>query len=447
MIAEVVKFPTDHVVAWILFDVAVILLVARAMGHLAVRLKQPFVVGEIVAGILLGPSLLGPKLLEWKEPWSFLGCEVGRGLNEGRVASVSSCFFPDAARPGLVLIGQIGLAFFMFSVGLDFVASRIKGRWRGVSSVSIGVVLLPIALAFAVTPLLHDGKFAAVTDGVLADRTGFALMIAAMLSVTAFPVAVRILQEKKMDDSVLGSVAIATSAVVTVLMFLLLGLAKGVAADATGSTHLKRLLGTAVFIAILFFVVRPILDRWLRPLGSGASASPTHLAVITALLLLAAVSADRIGINVIVGSFLLGLAVPRHPQLITQLKQRVGEPGTVLFLPVFLAVSGLNTDFTSLGVSWLPGLVILLIVAVVAKWGAGIIFGRLGGLRWAEANVIGIIMNCRGLLVLVVGLAALQAGVITPQMQVGAVLIALVTTAMTGPLIDRSLQKVNTHER
>lgn len=447
MLAEVMRFPTDHVVAWILFDVAVIILVARAMGHLAVRLKQPFVVGEIVAGILLGPSLLGPKIFEWGKPWDFLGCEVGRGLNDGRVASISSCFFPDAARPGLVLIGQLGLAFFMFSVGLDFVASRLRGRWRGVSFVSVGVVLAPIALAFAVMPVLHDAKFATVLDGVLVDRTGFALMVAAMLSVTAFPVAVRILQEKKMDDSVLGSVAIATAAVVTVFMFLLLGVARGVAADAGSSTHVKRLVGTVLFLVVVFLIVRPLLERWLRPLGDGRSASTTHLAVLTALLLLAAVTADRIGINVIVGSFVLGLVVPRHPQLVTLLKQRVGEPGTILFLPVFLAVSGLNTDFTALGVSWLPGLAVLLIVAVVAKWGAGLLFGRLGGLSWAESNVIGIVMNCRGLLVLVVGLAALQAGVITPQLQVGAVLIALVTTAMTGPLIDRSLEKVTSHER
>lgn len=447
MWAQVLRFPTDHVVAWVLFDVAVIILVARAMGHLAVRLKQPFVVGEIVAGVLLGPSLLGPKSFTWEKPWEFLGCEVGRGLNDGRIASISSCFFPDAARPGLVLIGQLGLAFFMFSVGLDFVASRIAGRWRGVSFVSIGVVAVPILVAFAVTPILHDSKFAAVVDDGLVGRTGFALMVAAMLSVTAFPVAVRILQEKKMDDSVLGSVAIATAAVVTVFMFLLLGLARGVAADAGSSTHVKRLLGTAIFMVVVFAIVRPLLDRWLRPLASGSPASSTHLAVITALLLLAAVSADRIGINVIVGSFVLGLAVPRHAALVSLLKQRVGEPGTILFLPVFLAVSGLNTDFTALGVSWLPGLAVLLVAAIVAKWGAGLVFGRLGGLTWAESNVIGIVMNCRGLLVLVVGLAALQAGVITPQLQVGAVLIALVTTAMTGPLIDRSIEKVKEHER
>lgn len=443
MLAEVAKFPGDHLIAWILFDVAVIVIFARIMGRLALRVGQPSVVGEIVAGILLGPSILGPTVFAWGEPWKFLGCQVGRGLNEGDAASISSCFFPAAARPGLALIGQIGLAFFMFTVGLDFDASRIKGRIAGVVSVAFGVVAVPIGLAFVIAPILHDAKFASVTDGVLVGRAGFALMVAAMLSVTAFPVAVRILQEKGLTTTQLGTIGIASSALVTVLMFLLLGVAKATALDAEVTVHVKRLVGTGLLLVALLAIVRPLLRRWMQPMSNGAPVTGEHLAVIVGLLLFSSVAADRIGINIIVGSFLLGVVVPRHVALVTRLKERIGEPGTLLFLPVFLAVSGLNTDFTALGWAWMPGIAVLLLAGVVAKWPAGLVFGRLGGLSWREANVAGILMNCRGLLVLVVGLAALQSGVITKQMQVGAVVMALVTTAMTGPLIDRAVSKVN----
>jgi Kef-type K+ transport system membrane component KefB len=131
--------------------------------------------------------------------------------------------------------------------------------------------------------------------------------------------------------------------------------------------------------------------------------------------------------------------IPRHPAIKAALLTKLSDVAVTFLLPIFLAYSGLKTDFTTLGWAWLPGIALFVVVAVVAKWGGGLVSGRLGGLSWSESNGLGILMNCRGLMVLVVALVALTAGVISPQLQTGAVVMALITTAMTGPLVDRFL--------
>jgi Kef-type K+ transport system membrane component KefB len=145
---------------------------------------------------------------------------------------------------------------------------------------------------------------------------------------------------------------------------------------------------------------------------------------------------------VIVGGFMAGLILPRREALFPVLDDRIGELTSAVLLPIFLAISGLATDFRALSVAALGGLLLLLAAAIVSKWVGGAVFARFGGIGWAEGNVIGVMMNCRGLLVLVVALVGIDDGVITPVLQLGAVLIALVTTAMTGPLFDRYVKQV-----
>jgi Kef-type K+ transport system membrane component KefB len=245
----------------------------------------------------------------------------------------------------------------------------------------------------------------------------------------------------------MGAIGVAAAAVVTILMFILVAVAKGVAKDNTIGEHLMVFLGTAVYLAVMFGPV-----QWaLRPLGervrrAGAVHSP-EFAVVAIVMFGSAFVADRIGINVIVGGFVAGAVMPERVLMFREMNSRLAElTGTVL-LPIFLAFSGLRTDFTTLGWAWLPGLILFVVAGIVAKWGAGAVSARLGGLSWAEGNVLGVLMNCRGLLVLVVALAAADARIITPQMQLGGVLMALVTTAMTGPLFDRFLPSVTHGQR
>jgi Kef-type K+ transport system membrane component KefB len=434
--APVPGLPGPTVLAFVLLDIVIILITARLVGALFTRIGQPRVVGEIVAGVLLGPTLLGPTIFEWSNPPNFLQCDVSmQAPGSPEAMSITSCVFPQQATSVLGIIGQIALILFMFLVGLELDWTLLVGKGRAIGVVAIGVVLFPLGLAFAITPFLFDVRWVGAGEP---SRLAFTLMIGAMLSVTAFPVMARILQEKGLTNTLMGSVGIAAAAVVTVLMFLLVAMASGVAAEQATSEQLKRFGGAAALIAVMFAVVRPVLSRWLAPRVEEAGEMSTDVfAGLIIFMFASAYVADRIGINVIPGAFLAGAVLPSRRILFRDLKQRLADLTAVILLPIFLAFSGLQTDFTSLGAAFVTGIVVFLAAAVIGKWLGGAVSARLGGMSWTEGNLIGILMNCRGLLVLVVGLIAFNQGVISAQMQVAGVLMALVTTAMTGPLFDR----------
>ncbi len=449
MIDEINGLRPDFVLAFVLFNLVVILIAARLVGALALRLGQPRVVGEIVAGILLGPSLLGMKTLAWTDSWSVLQCDASRSFIPvgadvaaftPRAESISNCFFPAQSQSVLSLIGQLALVFFMFLVGIELDFASLKGKVTAIVTVALGVVIVPLGLGLAIGPVLHTDKFSfAGPDGALPATLGFSLFLAAMLAVTAFPVMARILQEKGLTTSPMGAVGVAAAGLVTVLMFILVAVAKGVDAEKTIGGHSLVFVGTMVYLAVMFLVVKPLLAPIGRKIDEAGALNGTFFVSAVAVAIGSAYVADRIGINVIVGGFVAGAVMPARKLLFREMTSRLSEVTASVLLPVFLAFSGLKTDFTSLGWSWLPGIALFLVAGVVGKWGGGAVSARLGGLSWAEGNVLGVLMNCRGLLVLVVALSAFDARIITPQMQVGAVLMALVTTAMTGPLFDRFL--------
>ncbi|MEX2621938.1 MAG: cation:proton antiporter [Egibacteraceae bacterium] len=220
---------SQQVVAFVLFNIAVILIMARLCGAVAKRLGQPAVVGEIIAGVLLGPTLLGPAIFSWDVPWAFLDCEAALGA--GGEPSLTSCLFPPQSRAVLGLLGQLALLLFMFLVGLEFDFDLLKGKMTSILLVGVGVVAVPVALGFALNPVLYNETFVANFGGAdEPSRLAFALLVGAMLSVTAFPVMARILQEKGLTLSPMGAVGVAAAAVVTILMFVLVSVAGDVAA-------------------------------------------------------------------------------------------------------------------------------------------------------------------------------------------------------------------------
>lgn len=436
------------VLAFVLLDVTIILVMARAVGWCAVKVGQPRVVGEIVAGVLLGPSLLGAKLLVWDNAPDVLQCDASRAFVPvgadvasfvARTPTITECIFPLQSRGVLAVVGQIALVLFMFLVGMELDFTALKGKVRGILVLAVGVIVAPIVIGLGIGTVLHNDRFALAGPDGLPDRLAFSLFLAAMLAVTAFPVMARILQEKGLQASPMGVVGIAAAAIVTVLMFILLAFADGTARDNSFPQQMRVFIGTAVFLAVMFGAVRPLL----RPIGervraAGALHADTF-AVVMIVLFASAYAADRIGINVIVGGFVAGAVMPERTLMFAELRHRLAELTTTVLLPIFLAFSGFRTDFTTLGWAWLPGLALFVVAGIVAKWAAGAVSARLGGLSWAEGNVLGVLMNCRGLLVLVVAIVAADAKIITPQMQLGGVIMALVTTAMTGPLFDRFL--------
>ena len=433
----------DSVLGFVLLDITIILVAAQLFGALARRLNQPTVVGQIVAGVLLGPTLLGPTLFQWGNSWSFLHCDVSLAASNPPVLpSITTCVFPPQARGIIGVIGQVALILYMFLIGTELDFSVIRGKGRAIATVAVGAVLFPMALGLVVGPVLYDAKW---VGGFGLDaqpsKMAFSLMVGAMLAVTAFPVMAHILQEKGLSRSLMGSVGIAATAVLSVLMFLAVATAAGVARhDSTGDILTKYGL-TALYIGVLFLVVRPLLE----PLGRAAEAkgevSQGMFGVIFILVFASAYVADRIGINVIPGAFLAGAVLPARELVFRQMAAKLRDLTLVVLLPIFLAFSGLNTDFTKLGISFMGGIALFLVAGIVGKWVGGAISARAGGLSWAEGNLLGVLMNCRGLLVLVVALIALQSGVISPALQTGAVLMALITTAMTGPLFDALLPK------
>ncbi|MPZ22244.1 MAG: hypothetical protein GEU28_01570 [Dehalococcoidia bacterium] len=432
---------SSQVLGFVLLDIAIILVAARLVGGLAQKVGQPRVVGEIVAGVLLGPTLLGPSIFEWDSSFGFLNCEDALAASGGR-ESITSCVFPPQARSILGVFGQVALVFFMFLVGLELDWKLLRGKGKAIASVAIGVVALPVALGFLVGPLLYDEKF--VGNFGTPDEPSeiaFSLVIGAMLSVTAFPVMARILQEKGLTQSMMGSTGIAAAAAVTVLMFLVVAIAIGVANDeSTGEQGLGLLL-SAIYIAAMFLVVRPAL----KPLGrmyEEKGLTTEIFAIIIVLLFASAYIAHELDLNVIVGGFLAGAVLPAREALFRDMSTRLFEITAVILLPIFLAFSGLATDFTTLRAEHIVGLVIFLVAAIGGKWIGGAVSARAAGMSWQEGNVLGILMNCRGLLILVVALVAFNAGTISPQLQVAGVLTALITTAMTGPLFDKFVGSV-----
>jgi Kef-type K+ transport system membrane component KefB len=419
--------PPPDAFAFILGDLALIMLAARVVGGLFVRFQQPRVVGEIVAGILIGPTVLGGHLASAALP----GKPAVNGI--GLVNRI----YPLQAFSFLNYVGLVGLVFYMFLVGLELNTRLLRGKTGPIAVPSVAVVGVPVALGFLAFTVMHGPKWqpAGISDGT------FALFLGAGLAVTAFPVMARILQEKDLLKTKMGAIGIGSATVVTVLMFLVIAAASASAnhAGIGRSVGLKALFSVALMAGLLL-IVRPLMGfmakRWRpgQPIGDAVG-------VMLMFALATALAADRIGINSLVGGFLFGVIVPRDNGLADAVRDRLMDTAVVFFLPVFLAVSGLRTDLRLLKPGLLTGLLFFLLLMVVGKWFVGYLGGRVVGLSSDDANVLGSLLNCRGLLILVVGLIGLQLGVITQATQAVFVVGAIVTTLMTGPMVDFFLNR------
>jgi Kef-type K+ transport system membrane component KefB len=425
--------PPAEVVAYILADLAIILLAARIVGGIFVWLKQPRVVGEIIAGILIGPTVLGGQLAKGAITDLDQSAIDGSGLVND--------LYPLQAFSFLSLIGTLTLVFFMFLVGLEVQQRFLRGREKQILVVAVAVVVVPVLLGFLVGAILDEpGKWMVTEtpEGRSVSSSTHALFIGAGLAVTAFPVMARILQEKRMIASQMGAVGIGAAAVVTPMMFLVVA---GASASAKGQgvtdTIALKALYAVGLVLLLFVVVRPAL-RWLldRRFEPGRPLDDEMFALLLFGALASGFAADRIGIHSLNGGFLFGACVPQIEGLGRAVIDRMQQFVVVFLIPIFLAVSGLQTDLTVLKGEHVAGILLFLAAMIVGKWGVGALAGRAVGLKWNEANAIGVLMNCRGLMILVVALLGKQAGVITDPMQIAFVLGAIVTTLMTGPLVD-----------
>ena len=394
----------------LILQIAVVLVVARAVGWLFRRLRQPQVVGEMAAGILLGPSLLG-----WAAP------------------GVSAVLFPPESLGNLNTLSQVGLIAFMFLVGLELDPRLLRGRGHAAVVTSHASIVVPFCLgaglALFLYPRLSD-------DGV--RFTSFALFMGAAMSVTAFPVLARILTERDLLGTRLGAVAIACAAVDDISAWSILAVVVAlVRASAAHSSLWFTLGGSLVYLAVMIFAVRPALRSLEAYYHSRGRLTQDVLGVILLLALASAWTTEWLGIHALFGAFAMGAVMPKDPGFVHDIMEKLEDFVVVLLLPIFFAFTGLRTSIGLVqgGAMWgYFGLV--LAVACAGKFGGSAIAARVTGLSWRESGALGLLMNTRGLMELVILGIGLDLGAISPALFTIMVMMALVTTAMTTPILE-----------
>ncbi|NUP21380.1 MAG: cation/H(+) antiporter [Streptomyces sp.] len=403
----------EEQIATMLLGIGVILLVGAALGALARRLGQPKVIGEITAGIVLGPSLLG--------------------LLPG---DLTERLFPADVRPLLSAVSQVGLVLFMFVVGWEFERRLIRPYARLAAGVSLSSIVLAFALGVAAAVVLyphHD-----TVAGHHISFTAFATFMGTAMSVTAFPVLARILTENRLMDTRIGALSLASAAIDDVLAWCLLAYVSALVSSDGDYAGLARIGALSVgYVALMFLVVRPLVARLVWRWAAMERWS-VLLAVLCAGVFASSWLTSWIGIHQIFGAFLFGFIMPREPRrvLAANLRRPLDDVSVVL-LPVFFIVTGLGVDLGALTGTDVLALALVITVACAGKLLGAIVPARLSGLSWRESKDLGVLMNTRGLTELIILNAAVSLGVLDGRMFTMLVIMALVTTAMAAPLLSR----------
>jgi Kef-type K+ transport system membrane component KefB len=385
----------------LLLALAVIVIAARLLGSLAHRLGQPAVIGEIVAGILLGPTLAG--------------------------GVVASAIFPAGVRPALTTLANVGVCIFMFFVGLHLDRELLRGQGRIAATVSISAMVLPFGLGVLLALYLA----ARYPTG---NRLAFALFIGTALSITAFPVLARILSGNGLVKTPIGGLALACAALDDVLAWSLLA---AVVAIAGASGHPWRVLLVVPLAAVLLKVAGPLLARAGRRLPAGPLASGAVLVAGAAGLVLCAEATDWMGLHPIFGAFLFGVVLPRDavPALTARVLPRVEAVNSFVLLPVFFLIVGLKVNLAQIGTSGLAELALILAAAIGGKGIGAYLGARVCGARPRHSAVLATLMNTRGLTELIALTVGLQLGLLDRALYSLMVVMAVVTTAMTGAVL------------
>jgi Kef-type K+ transport system membrane component KefB len=387
----------------ILLQLIVILLVVQVFGYLCSFIGQPRVIGEILAGLALGPTLLGVLLPQ-----------------------VETTVFPSSVLPTLQTLGDIGLVLYMFSLGTHIDTHTMLRQSRKATIVSLSGILLPLLMGGIFAFFLYP-EFA----GSKANLVSFMLLVGTAMAITAFPVLARLLAERHMLRTSIGTLAMTCAAIDDVIGWCLLALVIALI-NATGLASVAVTIGLlALFVGVMLGVVRPLLLLADRRIPS----KPVLLALTVVLLLLSAYVTNAMGIHPVFGAFMMGIVLPRRTAFIEQV-QSIDQVNNLLFLPIYFVYNGLRTHIGLINspVLWLIcGLVLL--VACLSKILGGALSLKVLGESWKESLTLGTLMNTRGLVELIVLNIGLDLGVISPTFFAMLVIMAVVTTMMAPPLL------------
>ncbi len=399
----------SHPLSQLLVQLLVLVAAARIAGKAFTMIGLPAVVGEMAAGILLGPSLLG------------------------HVAPAAFAFvFPEPSLGTLKLLSQVGVCLFMFAVGMDLRGEHLRHKLRAAVVVSHASIVVPFLFGVLLAVQLYESL-----AGGGASFRSFALFMGISMSITAFPVLARILHERGLAATPLGSTAIACAAVDDVTAWSVMALVVAI-------TRASGLAGAAltVTLAVAFVLVMVLGVRRLLPACLGAErlgrVEPSNgtLAIVTSVVLAASLCTEVIGIHALFGAFLAGVVMPEAQAFRDRIRVRLEPFSSVLLLPLFFAYTGLRTEVGLLadGGDWLVCLTIIA-VATLGKLGATAVAARWTGFGWSESLQLGALMNTRGLMELIALNIGLDLGILSPRVFTMLVLMALVTTFLTGPLL------------
>jgi Kef-type K+ transport system membrane component KefB len=398
-----------HPIGVLLLQIIVVLLAARIVGLFFRKLRQPTVIGEMIAGILLGPSLLGM-------------------ISPGAM----SFLFPPQSMNSLKLLSQVGIIIFMFVVGTEINIRHMRRYAHAAVLVSHASIVIPFFLGTAFCLIIYPAYAPASIP-----FHAFALFMGVAMSITAFPVLARIIEERGLSKSFIGSVAIACAAVDDVTAWCLLAAVIAVvnAGGFAGATMAIAL--TVFFIGFMLFLFKPLTERILSREIERGNANGGLAAFILAFVFASALFTEAIGIHALFGAFLAGVVMPSHPRLRPLITEKFESMTVTFLLPLYFAFTGLRVQIGLLNdwESWAVCAGIILI-AITGKLCGGALAARLAGMNWRDSLKLGVLMNTRGLIELIVLNVGFDLGILSPRAYSMMVLMALVTTFMTGPLLS-----------
>ncbi|HEX7755151.1 MAG TPA: cation:proton antiporter [Niabella sp.] len=406
---ESLQHNLSHPLALLLVQIVTIILVAKLFGWICTKIRQPTVIGEMVAGIILGPSLLGMYL-----------------------PGLSAALFPPQSLDNLQFLSQIGLIFFMFIVGMELDLKILRNQTHDAVVISHASIIVPFALGMGLAYFMYQ-SFA--PEGV--QFLSFALFMGIAMSITAFPVLARIVQERGITRTRLGTMAITCAAADDISAWCILAAVIAIARAGSFVSSLYTILLALGYVLIMIRIVRPFLARIGNIYNSKESLTKPIIAIFFLTLIISAYATEVIGVHALFGAFMAGAIMPESMKFRNLFIEKLEDVALVLLLPLFFVFTGLRTQIGLLNdpALWkLTGLIIL--IAVAGKFLGGAIAAKFVGQSWKDSLSIGVLMNTRGLMELVVLNIGYDLGVLTPAVFSMMVLMALITTFMTGPALD-----------
>jgi len=403
------KHGLSEPLAVLLLQIIVIIACARLFGYLFKKIGQPAVIGEIVAGIVLGPSIIGAYFPE-----------------------INHFLFPAASLSTLSFLSQIGLILFMFIIGMELDLKAIGKQAYGAVIISHASIIIPYTLGMGLAYYIYrDYAPAGITF------LSFALFMGIAMSITAFPVLARILQEKGLTRSKLGAMALTCAAADDLTAWCILAAVIALVKSGSSFSVLYTIALAIIYVLVMLKVVRPFLERLSTVYDSKEKRRTPIIALFFILLIISSYITSVIGIHALFGAFMAGVIMPSSFSFRKIVIDKIEDVSIILLLPLFFVITGLRTQIGLIneGHLWITFGWILL-VAVAGKFGGSAIAAKIVGQSWKDSLSIGVLMNTRGLMQLIVLNIGYDLGILTPQIFAMMVLMALVTTFMTGPALD-----------